>query len=345
MRFVHTAAALLISTGCVLAWAADARAQCHNYAPQWEGNWQVQLGNNSCTPLTGVTVTVAVTQEIVVASSTEGYNGFAMQLNANGASSGLTPSQLYWEQFVMMVGTKNLPSGQVAGVDAFSQQWSNGKQRGGIYPNNPTFMGAPSTVNDTLLTIPAGTTFTWSLSTDANDYVESCTFSAKDNIGTKYQEATEYIPAGDRAPIYSVTMDIVGYNDFSYTLFQSGAGTITYTAKSFSASYDYPSCARNTGTGENSDMGYGRWSPGQMGPLLTNFSQPQWGSSGMATAATPETIRPHSGTGPMETTRTCAPSVSRCTESLEWGGKRGLRLSSAEWRSPRTKTPAQGATP
>jgi hypothetical protein len=254
MRFAHTAFAFLISTGCVLALTADARAGASCKTQQYKGHaleglWQYQLGSNSCTPLTGVEVTVTVTQDIIVASSTKGYNGFSMQLNANGPSSGLTPSQLYWQQFVIQVGSGS--------VNGFTQQWSNGPQKGGIYPSNSIFMGAPSTINNTFLTIPAGTTFTWTLATDSKSNVVSVTYSAKDKLGTKYTPVTEYIPAGDRAPIYSMTMDIVCQSDACSATFQSGAGTITYTAKSFSASYDFPSCAQNTGTGENSNMGYG----------------------------------------------------------------------------------------
>ncbi len=254
MRTLPMSYAFLLAAAAVLGSAADARAagSCDNYGPQFVGNWQIQLGNNGCVPLTNVTVTVAVTQDIKVASSS-GYNGFSMQLNANGASSGLTPSQLYWQQFVIMVGA----GASLNGVEGFTQQWSSGAQAGGIYPNNPMFMGAPSTVSKSPLTIPAGTTFTWTLATDAKGNVESVTYSAHDNLGTHYTPMTEYIPAADRAPIYSVTMDIVGYTNLSYTSFLSGAGTITYSATSFSSSYSFPSCAANTGTGESSDMAYG----------------------------------------------------------------------------------------
>jgi hypothetical protein len=272
MRLAHTAFAFLISTGCVLALTADARAascQTQQFQGQaLEGNWQLQLGSNTCTPLTGVEVTVTVKQDIIVASSTEGYNGFSMQLNANGPSSGLTPSQLIWQQFVIHVG-----SGK---VDGFTQQWPSGgsKQKvPNIYPGNSIFMGAPSTINNTPLTIKEGTTFTWKLNTDSknNNVVESVTYSATDKQGTNYTPVTENIPAGDRAPIYSITMDIVGYNTASYTTFQSGAGSISYSAKSFSASYDFPSCAHNKGTGENSNIGYGPLNAASNGGFTQEF--------------------------------------------------------------------------
>jgi hypothetical protein len=252
MRFAHTASAYLIATGCVLALTAGVRAgpSCNT---QWKGqalkgNWQYQLGSNSCTPLTEVEVTVVVSEDIVVAGATKGYSGFSMQLNANGPSSGLTPSQLYWQQFVIEVDPGN--------VSGFTQQWSSGKQKGPINPNSIS-LGAPSTTKKRFVTISAGTTFKWKLHTDSKGNVESVTYRATDDLGTKYTPVTEDIPEGDRAPIYSITMDIVGESNASLTTFESGAGTITYTAKSFSASYDFPSCANNSGTAESSNMSYG----------------------------------------------------------------------------------------
>ncbi len=240
----------------MLALATDVRAGPSCNTTQYkgqalEGLWQYQLGSNSCTPLTGVKVTIVVEQDIIVGSYTKGQNGFSMQLNANGPSSRLKPTQLFWQQFIIEPGSGS--------VSAFTQQWAaQTKDLPGIYPlPNPKPMGAPSTINNTSLTIPAGTTFTWTLTPDSKGNVESVTYSAKDKLGTKYTPVTQYIPAGNRAPIYSITMDIVGYNLASYTTFQSGRGTITYAAKSFSASYDFPSCAKNTGTGENSNMRYG----------------------------------------------------------------------------------------
>jgi hypothetical protein len=263
MRLVHAVSAFLMATGCVLASTADARAQsCNNYAaPQYRGgalggNWQVQLGNNSCAPLTGVTVTVAVEEDIVVASSTQGYNGFSMQLNANGPASLSNSSQQFWQQFVITVDTQN--GYDTPGVDAFMQTWAFNPNEPLISPNE-LFMGKPSTANDTFLTIPAGTMFTWTLNTDANSAVASCTFSAIDPIGTQYATVTEYMPAAARTPIYSLQMEIVGYNTGSFSTFQSGAGNIYYTGGPFVANYNFPSCvsAVSGGTAEDSNMAYG----------------------------------------------------------------------------------------
>ena len=264
MPFVHKAFAFLLSTGCVLALTADARAQsCNNYSPQFSGSQQYQLGSNSCTPLTVVKVTVAVTQDIIVASATQGFNGFSMQLNANGATSGLTSSQLFWQQFVIEV---NLDPGT---VDGFTQQWSSGTHAD-ISPN-PVVMGTPSTLLKPFPTIPAGTTFTWELATDSRKNVVNAKYSAHDNLNTTYTPVTESIPAGNQAPIYSMELEFVGNSNGSFTAFQSGAGTITYTAASLSASYDYPSCSGNTPTSENSDMAYGPLVAGSGGTFTQNF--------------------------------------------------------------------------
>jgi len=269
MRFARTVFAFLISIGCALALTTDVRGgeSCKTYEYKGhalEGLWQYQLGSNSCTPLTGVEATVTVTHDIIVASATKGYNGFSMQLNANGPSSGLRPSQLNWQQFVIEVGQGS--------VQGFTQQWPSGHVKvKGIYPANSVTMGAPSSIKNKLLTIHAGTTFKWELAIDSKGNVESATYSAKDTVGTKYAPVTEHIPEEDRAPIYSLTMDIVCESNACATTFQTGAGTITYTAKSFSASYDFPSCAQNSGTGENSNMRYGPLKAASQGGFTQEF--------------------------------------------------------------------------
>jgi hypothetical protein len=274
MRLAHTAFAFLISTGCVLALTADARAgaSCKTQTFQGQalaGNTQYLLGSNSCTPLTKVEVTVFVNQDIIVGSSTPkgpGFNGFAMQLNANGPSSGLTPSQLYFQQFVIEVGS--------GGVKGHTQQFPSGGPV--IFPGNNILIGAPFTLNNTFLTIPGGTTFKWTLFTDSKGNVESVTYSAKDELNppTHYTRVTEKIPAEVRAPIYSLEMEIVGFNLGSFTTFQSGAGTITYKATSFSASYDSPACAQYNGTAENSNMRYESLNAVSSGTFTQEFCAP-----------------------------------------------------------------------
>ncbi len=272
MRFAQIALALLISTGSVLESTAAARAQSCPTVPMFKGNplkgnWQYQLGSNSCTPLTEVIVTVAVTQDIIVDQGTLGYNGFGMQLNANGPSTnapsaGLATSKLYFTQFVITVGGKQ---GEVPDVVGGTQQFpSSGAS---ISPNNLP-LGKPVTLsNNTFLTIPAGTTFKWTLANDNKSNVVEVVYSAHDALGTNYTLVREYIPPGNQAPIYSLTMDIVGFTFGSYAQFQSGAGTITYIANTFSESYNFPSCAINgigaygLGTAEDSNMVYGPLNP------------------------------------------------------------------------------------
>ena len=126
----NTAFAFLILISCVLALATDVRAGPLCNTTQYkgqalEGLWQYQLGSNSCTPLTGVKVTVVVEQDIIVGSYTKGQYGFSMQLNANGASSGLKPTQLFWQQFIIEPGSGS--------VEAFTQQFAGANQTSSGY--------------------------------------------------------------------------------------------------------------------------------------------------------------------------------------------------------------------
>ncbi len=293
MRFVQTAASFLISTGSVLASTADARAQsCSDFAPANQGFEQIQVGNNNnCTPLTGFKVTLTVTQDIIVASTTNGHdniptNGFSIQLNLNAPKSvGTSGPQNYWTQFVVHADTLNPAGGVGAGVDAFTQQLGATAPcpgAGCIAGSNPTFMGDPNIHGGTsgilnsagFLDIPAGTTFTWTLNYDPNHpgNVMSCTFTGTGPNGYVYTTInSETIPAAARGPIVSGMLEIVGYNDYSTTTFQSGAGTITYTGTNLSGAFNDWSCAENTGTGEDSNMVYGNTLTGSGGTYTQEF--------------------------------------------------------------------------
>ena len=265
MKFVHTALAFLISTASVLTATAEARADasCSNYAVPHGGLDGYVLGNNNCTTLTGVTVSLTVTQDIVVDSSTCSNNSFSMQLNANGPSTNLKASQLLWQQFIIEVNSYGDGQSDVEGfTEIFPLSTPIGQGPGQVWiTNNPQPMGKPKD----LPTIHAGTTFTWALQADPNGNVESVTYSAQDNLGTTYTSVTEYIPKGSPTPILSLNFDIVGSGNPSgcTTTFRSGAGNIFYRAtETFSNPYSFPSCAKNIGTAENSNTVYDLLSSG-----------------------------------------------------------------------------------
>lgn len=251
MRLVHTTLAFLISTGGLLASTADARAQsCNNFTPQLKGNFQQQLGSNACAPLTGMSVTIQVTQDIKVAATTDGQSGFSMQLNTNGPSNP-PPGQLDAAQFLIRANT--------SGVQAYTQLFPSSGLA--FVAPNPVSMGKPSTVNETFLTIPAGTVFKWYLDVDSNTHkVTGWTAEASDSIGTTYSTVTTQIPASDQSPLYSLSMQIIGYGNCSNATFQSGAGTITYVGIPFDPLYNAPGnggCSYNFGSCEDSNMVYG----------------------------------------------------------------------------------------
>jgi hypothetical protein len=287
MRFVKAATLFLISTGSVLVSTAEARAQsCNDFSPANQGFEQIQIGNNNnCTPLTGFKATLVVTQDIIVASTTAGHgssnNGFSMQLNLNAPTSvGTSGPQNYWTQFVIHADTLNPVGGVGAGVDAFTQQQGSTAPCPGvgcIAGTNPTSMGnGGGIVNSAgFLDIPAGTTFTWTLNYDPSspNNVMSCTFTGTGPNGYTYTTVnSEIIPQAARGPIVSGMLEIVGYNDYSETTFQSGAGTITYTATNLSGAFSDWGCAQNTGTGEDSNMVYANTLTGSNGTYTQNFS-------------------------------------------------------------------------
>ncbi|HEY4012938.1 MAG TPA: hypothetical protein VGM06_06355 [Polyangiaceae bacterium] len=263
----------MLSTGFVLVSIADAHAQATPPIPLGSDS-NYTLANNNCQPLTGVKVTLNVTQDIVVASAdcggtvTQGTGnaGFSMQLNANGPATGLTSSQLNWQQFVIEVNQQ---------VDGFSQQWANNSKDSAppIAPN-PQFMGAPNVAQTNPLTIPAGTTFTWLLTTDSHDNVTQATYEARDNLGTPYETVSTKMT--EPTPILTLQLDIVGWSDLCEATFQSGAGTITYSAaNALTAEAHIPSCAVSQAfgleyiTGETSTSSYGTLPTGSS----TTFTQ------------------------------------------------------------------------
>jgi hypothetical protein len=262
MRFVPAGLASLIAAGFVLASTADARAQasCSNFAVPNGGYNGYVVGNNQCKPLTGVTATLEVTQDIVVDTSTCSNNSFSFQLNANGPAAGLTASQLTWQQFVIEVNA----DGQ--SVEGFTQIWPlstpTGTGPGQVWiTNNPQSMGQPKG----LPTIPAGAVFKWALQTDSAGNVDSVKYSAYDQIGTAYTSVTEYIPQGSPTPIVSLNFDIVGSGSPAgcQTTFRSGAGYIIITAnEAFTNPYSSPTCAQNSLTAEDSNSVYELYTTG-----------------------------------------------------------------------------------
>jgi hypothetical protein len=285
MRLIHPALAFVTLTASMFASMADARAQFGSSSNYVMGN--LPNNKNVCPAFAGaVDVTLTVTQDIVVASSTCPNGGFGMQLNANGPApaTSLSSTQLLWQQFIINATNQ--------GVTGFTQQFSNNAgdtdppiEGANGSPANSIPLGSPSTLGENFLRVAAGTTFTWTLTMDSNNNVEQVKYGARDSMNTPYTSVVEVIPAGDRAPIVSFQLDIVGWTNGCFTTFASGAGTITYSTPKtkFIPMNNVQNCAVISAfgltftTGESSNSVYGPMSGGES----TLFSQKfQWTSVG-----------------------------------------------------------------
>ena len=127
-------------------------------------------------------------------------------------------------------------------------------------------------------TIPAGYTFTYTLTTDPKTGdVISATFAVDDGQDPHqiaYPTYTNHMQKNGFpvAPIWALQLDVIGYN-YSYAQFTSGAGSITYSASSpMAALSGVPSCANaGIGTAETSNSVYSVL-PGATGSFTQTFS-------------------------------------------------------------------------
>ncbi len=217
-----------------------------------------------CKPLTHVSVTIELTQDIVFQTLAGGpLPGFSFQLN--GYSPNGAP--MAWQQYGFIVmALSGSPSGPyLCGVinDWFKSDLS--KNKPSIAP--PVYLLAPLPT----LAIPKGYKLTVSLQNSGNN-VSAVTWLALDNLGNTIVNSTQPIvglplagsstgvTASQLAPIVAFELDIVGAGDGANAVLSSGAGTITYTASQPLAGLStVPGCAtyKNT-TGEKANTQYGQ---------------------------------------------------------------------------------------
>jgi hypothetical protein len=260
---------------------------------------------SNCNPITGLTVTIEVTQAIVYESTSRGTSkGFSFQLNAfSKVASNIIPG---WQQFIYNINTANSPATD------FNGQFETWPGQTTIIDGKPTstINGIPTDGSDlinlvadvhTLQTtgvngIPAGYTIAISLGTDSGSNVNSATFSVTApnlNGGQPYTDTITPInpnpppinqldsslPAAlqgpiteaDLAPILAFQLVLVGPDGCAVNL-SSGAGTITYTASSpLTALNSPPSCINNVTTGESANSSYGTLPQGTSGSFVQTF--------------------------------------------------------------------------
>jgi hypothetical protein len=216
----------------------------------------------SCDLLTGVTVTIAITEDLVAAPPPPNpppkftQSGFAFQLNASSPKG--DPGDLdwiIWQQYI--IGVHGTVVGTLNNWTAASL--SNGQTING--PDPARVLLAPPSPN----MIPAGTTLKITLQNDADGNVTGVTFDALGEPAQSIALSALTTTGGEQvgttfvAPIVAFTLDLVGPGDGKYAAFTSGAGTITYSARTpLTPSLQLPSCVANRATtGEISNSTYG----------------------------------------------------------------------------------------
>jgi hypothetical protein len=242
---------------------------------------------SNCNPITGLTVTIDVTQNMVYQSTSKGSGiGFSFQLNA---FSQLGDNIIIgWQQFIYNVNTKDAPQTEFHGQ---FETWSAHPTINGISLNGSDLINHGAVVVNPLPGngAPAGYKLTISLGTDNNSNVNSATFTVTDpnsNNGQPYSKTIS--PLGLQldgslpkalqgpiteayfAPILAFQLVLVG-PDETHVQLSSGAGNITYAASvPLTALNAPPSCVKNVTTGETANSVYSTISAGS-GTLTQTF--------------------------------------------------------------------------
>jgi hypothetical protein len=238
------------------------------------------VGNDDCTILKDIRVTIEITDDLVVSSTvTSGgeptSKGFAFQLNANSSAMPKSNPQInannwiVWQQYILGVG----PVIQGAINNWTAPSLGSGNQT----VNSPAVQVGPALAE--VARIPKGYKLTFTLTTDKDTgNVTAVTFEVDDGK-TKFPPQTQVLTEVgatplEVAPIVDFELNLVGPGDLAHTQFLSGAGTITYSASTaLNALPAIPGCAgSNTTTGETSNSVYGLVPAGGYQTFVQNFS-------------------------------------------------------------------------
>jgi hypothetical protein len=222
---------------------------------------------SNCENLTGVSITVDVTEEMIAVPSAPAAdgsiqsNGIGFQLNCLPRAGG----DITWQQYIMVVSR--------TGEDL---RWGiNNWNNDPAYPDGIINQGGdlatlPSSLGSGYASIPAGYRLQITLGNDSSDNINEATFSMYDQNGApvftpntvKLLSLTDVngnpITAAELSPIVDIDFLIVGYANRADTTLSQGAGTITYQASNALTVLDtFPPCTAGVNTGESSNVTYG----------------------------------------------------------------------------------------
>lgn len=207
------------------------------------------LGSNSnyffdsnCQNLTGLSVTINVTQDIT------GSDGFGFQINAYSASGDFDGAQ----QYLIYLSPSGSPQ-----LTAMVDNWQTTSSQ--LINQQLKLAGLPSH------TLPAGYRLEISLTNDSSGNVTGAIYQAWDNNGNSIGSTTitllsiSGVTQVDLAPIVAFQLDFVDYLNGGVTVLSSGAGTINYSASNqMTVLNTEPSCVDwNYVTVESANSAYG----------------------------------------------------------------------------------------
>jgi len=215
---------------------------------------------SDCNQLSGVSITIDVTEDLVAAPPTAGeQHGFSFQLNAwspQNTANPQDPEWIVWQQYV--IGVR--PTSIVGAVN----NWTAASLAGEQTINSPTLLLLAPPQPDM---IPAGTQLTIALLTDQHGNVNGVTFAATPGqshtlmLTSLTKTSGGAVTSADLAPIVAIELNLVGPGDGKFANLISGAGTITYAASnSLEPLPSLPPCiapSSSRGTGESSTSIYG----------------------------------------------------------------------------------------
>jgi hypothetical protein len=222
---------------------------------------------SNCENLTGVSITVDVTEEMIAVPSAPAAdgsiqsNGIGFQLNCLPRAGG----DITWQQYIMVVSRtgEDLRWG--------ANNWDNDPAHpDGIINQGGDLATLPSSLGAGYASIPAGYRLQITLSNDTNDNINGATYSMYDQNGApvfppKTVDLTSLtdvngnqITVAELSPIVDIDFLIVGYANGADTTLSQGAGTITYQAtNSLTVLNTFPSCTAGVNTLESSNVTYG----------------------------------------------------------------------------------------
>jgi hypothetical protein len=168
---------------------------------------------SSCNHLTGLSVTVSVTQDIV------GSDGFGFQINCYSASQDYDGAQ----QYLIYLSPHGSPQ-----LTAMVDNWHTTSDQ--LINTQPKLASLSSH------TLPAGYRLQISLTNDASANITGANYRAWDNNGNSIGDVNitllnlSGVTQQDLAPIVAFQLNFVDYLNGGITTLSSGAGTLYYSA-------------------------------------------------------------------------------------------------------------------